>query len=811
MGLLFAALLVGFGGSAWAADDDPVVTIRAAVTPDFRMVSGTISPATAPVAPSLLDELLVPTDDLRSLRTFPGEPNTGSEAIACKDALCTYAIELPRRLGDIGAVPHQAFRANGGWYPNIDGLSHVWDVRVALPDGAVGVLNGVVGTGSVAWAGTADRLSLAVFRPKTPVVVEQVAGGRVTFVGRSAVRKVARDAVRTLVQNEWPYNFPPDITVVESNDRHRLATSGQGVVYLSDRAFRVSPGLGRYHDAAVRRALYAAAPPFATTWDREFAGTALALGRRDPRVKGLLGWAAWNPVIDQLLHDGTLPFYNDVFDEAFPVATDPLMNQRGWRDPRAAALQLDDLLGEVTSARLVRIAMGAPTVAGEPNVAAPWPPSPLPPDVGPDAILGEIGTWKAVALPVDESPVLRAAYDLGVDEAVLRGWVFPAKMAPDYRVAVAPEGTTIMRQSVEAVGERIAEPVAEPDPETVAEPVVIEADGKRELWVPQSLEAESTLPVGTKQVVVDPDGHVLDADRSNNRFPAKWNVIATGWFDDLSATAGTFDVWADLVFRPAGDNRNLYLIGFEHGAQDIISTYLGYVRYLGNPITRSTREHRLVFTAGPALLDPAFRPTDEGSVALGGNVGYTWDTRPFAKIQIHGHRVSVATGGGGVPGSDERWASAGATYVQLLPAHPRHVFATRLRAAWASGDVEHRLLTLGGSDSLRSVPAPVWVGNERITGQLEYRAAVLRDVSLPLGFGWLSELVLVPGVEIGVAWRDGELAPAAATGVTAGVYLLVDVLGARPTLFGVSAGLPVAVATIPTNEAQIYISFDYAF
>lgn len=795
MSILLLAM-ARLGGLAWGTSAVDVLTIRATVTADYRMVSGTISPVTAPFAPSLLESLLVPADDLRSLRTFPGAPNVGSEAVACKEGLCTYAVEIPRRLGDVGAVPHVAFRANGGWYPNIDGLSHVWDVQVSLPDGAVGVLNGVVGIGSVTWAGTADRLSLAVFQPKTPVVVESVAGGRVSFVGRSAVRKVTRDAVRALVETDWPYTFPPDITVVESNDRHRLATSGQGVVYLSDRAFRVSPGLGRYHDATVRRALYAAAPPFATTWDREFAGTALTLGRRDPRVKGLVGWAAWNPVIDQLLHDGTLPFYNDVFDEAFPVATDALLNQRGWRDPRAAALQLDDLVGEGTAAKVVRLAMGEPPEGGVANLAAaPWPPTPLPPDVGPDVVVGEIDLRSFRALPLDESPVLRAAWDFGVDRAVLAGWVSPAKIAPDYSVVADGTGATVRRSGAEGV----------------AEPVVVEVDGTRAPWVPQEPNAELTLPEGTKQVVVDPDAHLNDAGRSNNRLPAKWNVIATGWFDDLSATAGTFSLWADLVFRPADDNRNLYLIGLEHGAQDIVSTYLGYVRYLGNPVTRSTREHRLLFTAGPALLDPAFRPTDDGAVALGGNIGYTWDTRPFAKVQIHGHRVSVATGGGVVPGSDERWASAGATYVQLLPAHPRHVFATRLRAAWASGDVEHRLLTLGGSDSLRSIPSPVWVGNQRLTGQLEYRAAVLRDVSLPIGFGWLSEVVVVPGVEAGVVWRDGEPRPAAATGVTAGVYLLFDALGARPTLFGVSAGMPLAVTTIPMNEAQVYVSFDYAF
>jgi hypothetical protein len=340
---------------------------------------------------------------------------------------------------------------------------------------------------------------------------------------------------------------------------------------------------------------------------------------------------------------------------------------------------------------------------------------------------------------------------------------------------------------------------------------VIQVGDSRELWAPSATFSTFEVSDGRQRVIVDPDAHHDDPDRSNNRWPARWNVIATGWFDDVSATAGTFDLWADLVFRKSGDNRNVYLLGLEHDTQDLISTYLGYVRYLGTPLSRSVREHRFVVAAGPALLDPAFRPTDEGAVAVGGSAAYTWDTRPSAKVQVHGHRLSVSSGAGFVPGSEEQWASAGASYVQLLPAHPRHVFALRTRASWASGDVEHRLLTLGGSDAIRSVPATTWVGNERLIAQLEYRWAAFRDVSLPLGFGWMSELVFAPGVETGVSWRDGVADPATVIGVTAGVYTLIDVLGARPTLFGVSGGLPVYTSFARSGGPEVYLSFDYAY
>ena len=86
---------------------------------------------------------------------------------------------------------------------------------------------------------------------------------------------------------------------------------------------------------------------------------------------------------------------------------------------------------------------------------------------------------------------------------------------------------------------------------------------------------------------------------------------------------------------------------------------------------------------------------------------------------------------------------------------------------------------------------------------------MIRDASLPLPLAWLSEVQVVPGVEAGGVLRDGEAAPETALGADLGVYAVLDVFGARPTLFGTVFAFPIDSPTplVP----QVYFSFDHAF
>ncbi len=750
------------------------IELRAEVAPDLRTLRGTLR-ADEPV--TLVDPLAAlpaPPDDRTLIRTFPGEADPGAmtwAAIPGEPAgSWSFEVRLPVRYGDLGVLPHDGLWANGGWYPQPvgpGGEARVadWSVSVALPAGVgVGVLNGQVGTDSLAWRGTADRAALAV------VVGGRVSeiparGGTVRFVERHGLlrgghERAVAHLLEQVVEDAWPLDGPPALTVVEDLDLHRLARAAPGMVFLSDRTFRLSPGFLRpYHVGAVRREVAAAALQgrggvFADGWARDFGGAALTEELPSPSVRKLLGWFSWNPVIDALLYDGTLPYFADVFDEPFG-GPPGLLDVLGGRIPgRAAAMQLDDLLGKGQSAALTRRLM-----AGE--------------------------------------PLAEAAAALGVPPALVEAWGRPYPAAQDYVVHVDAAGARVVRDAP-----------ADAPPEVV----VVKVDGAAlPPWIagpgPDALAlAPDPRP---KSVQVDPEGHVHESDLANGRWPVKWTLVVNGGIYNINPSQHAFDLAADLYFRRRNDSRDLYVVGVDHDAQDLLSMNVGWVRYLGPLVDRRTRTHRISLFAGPSLLDPAFRPTDSGAVAIGGAAGYAWDTRTDDDLALSGHRLSVAVGGGFVPRSEDRWASAMIAAVKLLSPHPRHVFALKAKAGVATGDVEHRLLPLGGGGDVRAVPEPAVVGNQRLDATIEYRWAPLRNASIPLPLAWLSEIHLSPAIDAGVAWRGEERY--AAVGAALGVHTIVDLLGAKGSLAGVTFALPLWTSNLDADALQLYIDFSHAF
>lgn len=814
---------------AWALQVELVATVSA----DLRRIEGTLRTDEPVTLQNPLAALPDPPDDRSLFRTFPGPIDRGvmvwergsplpvveggREPGRGAGETWTFTVELPVRFGDVGVTPGDGLWANGGWYPqpvDASGRARVatWRVDVAFPEG-VGVLNGVVGQDRLAWAGESDRAALAI-----------VLGARVYDVpaGRGAVRiverapRVARPADRPppaergypapepharqplvnarggaepamrrylarAVAEGWPLDTPPFVTVVEDRDLLRLARPAPGMIFLSERTFRLQPGfLDPYHLGAVHHAVAAAAlqqqPGFADGWVRDFGAAALTNALPAPSAGKLLGWFSWNPVVDALLYDGTLPFFSDVFDEAFPTPSG-IFERLGGRIPGgAAAAQVDDLAGEGTAVALTRALLAAP--AGE---------------------LGALATAR------------------GVPAEVAAGWSSPYDYGQDYVVVVDGVGARVERRA---------------RPDAPAEVVVVKVDGQGgglgandplvpRVWVAgpgadalpiDGCEGEGCADVERRSGVVERveiGGHIKQAELSNDRWPNRWTLVVNGGLYNLTPSQHAFDLSAQLYLRQRNDSRNLFVIGADHDAQDIVSVDIGWVRYLGRLVDRRTRAHRLSFFAGPSLLDPAYRPTDQGAIAIGGGIGYSWDTRTDDFFALSGHRLSVGVGGGFVPQSVEQWASASLIGIKLVSPHPRHVFAFKAKAGWSSGDVEHRLLPLGGGSDVRGVPEPAVVANERVSANIEYRWAVFRNASLPLPLLYLSELHLSPGLDAGVAWRGADRF--AAVGATLGVHVLSDFLGARPSLTGVTIAQPLWTEGFEATDTQLYVDFFHAF
>ena len=71
------------------------------------------------------------------------------------------------------------------------------------------------------------------------------------------------------------------------------------------------------------------------------------------------------------------------------------------------------------------------------------------------------------------------------------------------------------------------------------------------------------------------------------------------------------------------------------------------------------------------------------------------------------------------------------------------------------------------------------------------------------------DALLVPDFDAGAMWADGIEAPTVATGATIGLYAVVDVFGARPTLMGAVCAFPISPRASPVP--QVYFSFDHSF
>lgn len=748
-------MLLALVGMASAAS----IRLRAEVGADLASVQGVldrIDCACTFVDP--LPLLPLPTDDRVRVRTFPARDEIGSVTWVPSGDNTPFQTELPRRYGDIGRLPGRGLWADGGWYPlPVDPAGHPipsrWDAEVILPPGVVGVLNGVVGVGVVRWEGYADRLALAVI-PKARVTVVKAGGGTLTFVEPGAGSARKRALVAALADGEgWPLRSRPDLTIVQDLDLLHLATAAPGMVYLSARAFRVAPGLYPHHGAPVRRAMVEAAVPRGVEWERSFVGGALTRGLPLPDLRKTLGPLAWNPLVDALLHDGTLPYYDAMFDEPF----DPNPGLFAVAHPRvpapAAARQVELLLGKGAAVTLSRLLLEG--------------------------------------LRLED-----AASRMGIPPEVVAGWQGPYPAEQDYAVRLHRGRVEVERRAGDDAG---------------AEVVGIAIDGAApEPWVagpgPDRWVVEPASP--PRKVHLDPALQTRQTDLSDDRWPVPWTFTFAGHFYGFSPTQGSFDLVGDIMLRRANDTRNVLILTGGHHPQNLVEGGVGYARAFGPLLNRQVRSQMISAIVRGSLLDEVFSATEDGDIAIDLTVAHSWDTR-LGDSPLRGHRYATELGGGFVPGTDQRWARALGSYVQLVPVDARQVLALRVGGGWATGAVAHRLLPLGGADAVRGVPQGGVLGNERVSFNAEYRLAVFRNLSIPMPLVWVTELQVSPGIEAGAAWRAGE--PMGALAATFGMHTVTDAFGIRPVLAGATLTYPLRTWGFEADSLQVYVDFAQSF
>ncbi len=690
-----------------------------------------------------LSRLPMPDDDLSARRTWPARPEQGSlrlEPTLEDPALWRFTAVIPRRYGAAGLVPGRGLFMNGLWHPQptragaLESVS--WDVEIVLPEGAVGALNGTVAEQTLRWRGEADRLALAVL-PRGHVVRRPLAVGELVILETGPRRTRWEERLGQLFSEAWPLERAAQLVIIETPMYRRLYRAGPGQLFLADHALRLTDGLWRLHAAATRQAMLESTLPIQDPWARAIAADIVAETRgaeRDPR--DLLGWFAWIPQIDELLYDGNLPYYSELFGESHPG--DPVE---------------DDLLEILAPA-------GPPAAAARKIEAR----------VGPEGALA-----LADALIAGQA-LEEAARAVGLPETDLLAWRPPCT-DQDLLLRVIPD-----EDGEGSIIEVRRDAPASAPPELV----VVEVDGHRLSWdAPPGPSTHTwSWPVRPRRVVLDPDGVAHQESALGDTWPARWGTIVSAWIYELDLSSGRVAGFADLTFRQQHNTRWLWGVAAETDPRDLATAQIYALSYFGPLLDRRSRPVRLGVALGPSLLDPSYSSTAAGTVVWDAAVWGVYDTRDDLMLPQHGLRLRVS-GGGGISGGELAWRSVGVGATALTPLGGRLVLAGRAEAGAAESLLPHRQLGLG----LLGIEPGLALGDRQVGGELELRWQVLRNRSVPAGVAWLSDLQLSGGLE--GAWLRADDAPLEAAGWTAGVATVWDILGARPTLMGVWAAMPV--------------------
>ncbi|MBW2256658.1 MAG: hypothetical protein JRI25_18965, partial [Deltaproteobacteria bacterium] len=693
-------------------------------------------------------------------RTYPGRPERGVVRYTRLDdhQWSFYAVP-PRRFGDIGAIKRFGLFGNGGWYPQPiveDGLPIAeWTVRVRIPDGTLGALGDTWGSDTLEWSGTGERASLAVLPrgvatslPITNLAEEQAT---VTLLSRRKPRKVLVKELSKQLADTATEGASWRGVVVEAPLRRRLARPGRGLAYVSDRAYRVTAGFQRFHRVGVTRGVMEAFVDHGDPFVRAVSASGLSLRHAQviagADARSLLRYLSWIPTIDAILHSHRMPYYAEILEQAHPgdPVRDDLVEMFAPHAPGTAiALQLEDRYGPGTA----------------------W-------VVSEGVVLG---------LSLERSAIIA-----GVSPSWLQSWRTPYP-EQDYRLTVQPD-PPLVRVEREA-------PSTAP-----VEAVVVAIDGERSVRVmgPGPDTVVLLPPQRPTSVVVDPGRHTSQASRLGDAWPPRYHVNLAASITSINLSEGYLAGWGAAYLRRSGDTHNVLSGTIYTNSSSLVGLSFRFTRKEGRLLDGLSRPHRISLSFNPTLLNPRYASTDDGRVSLGAGLQYGWSSRTYTLFPVRGHGVALSLNAGFVPSTDRRWARVGAGWSGVASPHPRHALAAHADGAIATGDVDHRLLSLGGIDNLRSIPVNEVIGTRRAVGLVEYRTALIRHASVPMLLGFGTELQLDVGGEVGAVWVDG--AAKSAAGITVGITGVGEVFGFEERAVGVTVGWPVWVDGFESSRA----------
>ncbi len=732
--------------TSWLALAGPAISLVAEVDPDLRTVRGTLMATGAPADWTWVDPLETlprPTHELDGLRTWPGGPSDGSVHFEPDgDGGWRFEAVLPRRWGDVGATGFGLF-ANGAFYPQpLDGDGALplvdWSVQIHLPTGAVGAVGDRAGEGELRWRGEGERVSLAVL-PRGELTLIEQPGWTVTLLSPRRPRPAVVKALESQLDLAAIEGVRREGVVVLAPLRRRLARAGDGLVYLSDRAWAVFPWFRRLHHRTAISAIWQATEPRADPFERSL--VAAALGRvHDHRLErrqaiDLLGLTRWLPAVDAALYNQEMAFQAALFDRA----------------------HLTDRVKDDLSERFAPITPGRVVVAQ------------LSDRIGLDALVVLAGRLALGA------SVAEALSDLGLPEDWLPAWRarYPTQ---DYVLELEGTTLTVVRQAGE---------------DALPETVIVDVDGERLHWHTPVGAGRSTweLEEAPKRVSLDPDRHLDQTTRIGDSKPSRLRWTLSGAITGINFSEGFASAYAVLTVRRSADTFNRWRIWAFTNQRERMRVRLAYTRYAGPIVRGVTRQHAVTLGLEGAWLNPRFAPLAGAPLSAGWSLSWAWDNRVYSLFPLRGAALSVRVASGGVPSTGDTYLSLTGSVTALAPLHPRHVLAVSIRGGGAWTELPQRRLSFGGASGVRGIPDDVVQTELQAVGTLEYRIAPVREAAINLlWLTWIRELHLTFGLDAGTGRVDDEAIQA--VGASAGVGVIVDNFGLSPGAVDVTFAVP---------------------
>jgi hypothetical protein len=738
-------------------------------------------------------------------------------------------LVVPERYGSLGRVGGSV-TLGGGWLPRVDPLdAPPAPIALTLDVAWPGALHALVGE---AWRpsvgdGAPRRERFGPLAAEPPLVLRpaswaptRLADGRVVAVA-STRERIGRDALdrpwlrelgrglgalldhraaRGMRERRGRRGRP--LVVVEAPLRHGLAEVADGVLFVSDRAFRMVDvdRFLRFHqlallaEAIVALELADAGAPGPRRLEADVRATLAlepfvrdAFGGRESAFD-VLGWVAFIPSIDAMLYAPDLPFAEAYFRGARP--DDPLL-------PDLVDAPFPPRRGRLLTTKLI-------------------------------ARLGEPGARALEARLTAGEPALDALRTVAGARFV-ETWLGPTPRARHALGAVRTAPTAAGRVAVEVEVERVGQATGEP-----IEVALRDARGARTVVTtgpdpgPRTT-LTATLAAPLDVVELDPSGHLADtpdaaapSPRVDHRDPARWKVLLNNFNVLLAASEGAIQTALDLSASRIWDVRWSFGARAEY-AQDAISG-LARATYGFGPLVTPARlaGFATAYVEG-GYLRAGFggAPSAGGALATGLTVGWDdrwsiWAAESGTSLRLNAQLASRLGEPG--PGVDPHALSVSARLTRQWRLGVHQQLTARLTAATTLfGRPERQLLFgLGGRAGVRGYALDAELGRHRATAHLEWLHPVAPRLELNGFF-----LAWVTGVE-GAAFVDagvvGDTLDEAFGGpvfadVGYGLRFLIDYLGVRPGIMAIEVAFPLVRArgAATLGPPAVYVAFSQTF